>query len=52
MGHFDDCYTMWLDGAIRREMDNPRRRELLEKGLGHGYGGVFAAGLVSGGRAL
>lgn len=36
MGHFDDCYGLWLDGVIRRETDNPRRRELLEKGLGHG----------------
>ena len=36
MGHFDDCYELWLDGVIRRETDNPRRREFLEKGLGHG----------------
>ncbi|MNC34901.1 hypothetical protein D3C75_833590 [compost metagenome] len=36
MGHFEDCYEAWLGGVIQRETDNPRRRELLEKGLGHG----------------
>lgn len=36
MGHFDDCYEVWLSEVIQRESGNHRRRELLEKGLGHG----------------
>ncbi|MDF2935288.1 MAG: hypothetical protein K0Q90_661 [Paenibacillaceae bacterium] len=32
---FEQHYTVWLEGQIAAEK-NPRRRELLEKGLGHG----------------
>jgi hypothetical protein len=32
---FEQQYTVWLEGQMAAET-NPRRRELLEKGLGHG----------------
>lgn len=35
MGRFEVKYEEWLMQQIKQE-DNPRRRELLEKGLGHG----------------
>lgn len=35
MAQFEQIYEEWLQDQIRNET-NPRRRELLEKGLGHG----------------
>ncbi|MDI4644734.1 transcriptional regulator [Cohnella hashimotonis] len=34
MSRFDESYTVWLQAHIEAET-NPRRRERLEKGLGH-----------------
>ncbi|MBH5318433.1 transcriptional regulator [Paenibacillus sp. GSMTC-2017] len=35
MSRFDQAYEEWMNVAIDQEQ-NPRRREMLEKGLGHG----------------
>ncbi|MBB6735296.1 transcriptional regulator [Cohnella zeiphila] len=35
MSRFEEAYEEWLHSEIVGE-DNPRRREMLEKGLGHG----------------